>query len=83
MTLVTKTPMINPQWNHCSIEERLKSEGFVFKGQIENLDLVREIQSYLADPGIKDFRIIPGYIAKEGSENEDLQENYHLLYTKT
>ena len=75
--------MINPQSPYCSIEERLEYEGFHFAESISNRELSSKIQQYLSDGAIKAFRLIPSYIAIEGSDHEDEgSKDSHILYVR-
>ncbi len=83
MVNIIKTPMINPQWNYCNIEELLIKEGFQYIETLKNNDFPSKIPAYLdmiRQGKIKEFRIIPAYIAcDEGID--DINHDSHNIYT--
>ncbi len=72
--------------NYSSIDEMLKAEGFELMGVLPNESFSKDIRSFLKEIGegyIKDFRIVPNYIALKGGRFEITKEDSaHLLYVK-
>ncbi len=84
MTEMLRTPLLNPQLGYCSIEELLQSNGFKFDSFLDNSDFPDKIKIYgyrMRTGEIKDFRIVPSYIARDG-ESIPGREDWHSIYIK-
>ena len=71
-----------------SIDERLKAEGFVYMGFLENeitdnfTGELRKILVGIRSGQFSDFRIVPTYLALEKGEISKGKKDAHSLYAK-
>lgn len=87
MTTMEKTPIMNPASRFCALEDIVLDEGFIEVGEISNEEYLGKdfnLYEYLAQKGyrdVRDFRVLPSDLAKDGSEIEGSRYS-HNIYIK-